>query len=82
MKLLIQNELYPYEYPVVKAYELMSCFEGLLEYSLLSKKKNGKISVKNFIEKLLESERTVVGGLSCKNELLNHGSLMQRWYKI
>lgn len=35
------------------------------------------ISVKIFIEKLLESERTVVGGLGCKNELLNHGSLMQ-----
>ena len=27
-----QNELYPYEYPVVKAYELMSCFEGLCEF--------------------------------------------------
>ena len=72
-----QNELYPYEYPVVKAYELMSCFEGLLEYSLVVKEEKWQISVKNFIEKLLESERTVVGGLGCKNELLNHGSLMQ-----
>lgn len=28
-----EDKLYPYEYPVVKAYELMSCFEGLGEYA-------------------------------------------------
>ena len=42
--------MYPYEYPVVKAYELMSCFEGLLEYSLVVKEEKWQISVKNFIE--------------------------------
>lgn len=44
-----QNELYPYEYPVVKAYELMSCFEGLLEYSLVVKEEKWQIAVKNFV---------------------------------
>ena len=72
-----QNELAPYQYPVVKAYELMSCFEGLLEYSLVTKEEKWQIAVKNFVERLLESERTIVGGLGCKNELFNHGALMQ-----
>ena len=72
-----QNALYPYQYPVVKAYELMSCFEGLLEYSLETKEEKWQIAVKNFVEKLMESEETIVGGLGCENELLNHGTLMQ-----
>lgn len=72
-----QNELSPYQYPVVKAYELMSCFEGLLEYALVTKEEKWQIAVKNFVERLLESERTIVGGLGCENELFNHGALMQ-----
>ena len=31
-RLAYENNLYPYQYPTNKAYEMMSCFEGLIEY--------------------------------------------------
>ncbi len=36
-ELAYEGKLYPYQYPVVKAYEMMSCFEGLLEYYRVTK---------------------------------------------
>lgn len=71
------NRLYPYEYPVVKAYELMSCFEGLLLYAQVRKDDRRKQAVVRFADRLLESESVVVGGSGCHHELFNHSSLMQ-----
>ena len=34
--LALENKLLPYQYPVVKAYEMMSCFEGLPSFRLLT----------------------------------------------
>lgn len=72
-----ENRLYPYQYPVVKAYELMSCFEGLLVYAQVTGSEKWKQAVIRFTDRLLESEATVVGGSGCHHELFNHSSLMQ-----
>lgn len=75
--LALENKLYPYEYPVTKAYEMMSCFEGLLEYHLVTGEEKWKRAVVDFVDKIIESEVTVVGGAGCKGELFNNGALTQ-----
>lgn len=72
-----EDRLYPYQYPVVKAYELMSCFEGLLVYAQVKCDDHWKQAVIRFADRLLESEATVVGGSGCEHELFNYSSLMQ-----
>ena len=72
-----ENKLFPYQYPVVKAYELMSCFEGLLVYSQVTGKRTWRQAVIQFADRLLESEATIVGGSGCHHELFNHSTLMQ-----
>lgn len=72
-----EDRLYPYQYPVVKAYELMSCFEGLLVYAQAKGDEHWKQAVIRFADRLLESEATIVGGSGCRHELFNHSSLMQ-----
>ena len=76
-----ENQLYPYQYPVVKAYELMSCFEGLIEYYKVTGIEKWRIAAQNFMDKLLESEATIVGGSGCRHELFNHSALMQTYTK-
>lgn len=76
-----ENKLYPYQYPVVKAYELMSCFEGLIEYYNVTGISKWRVAAQNFMDKLLESEATIVGGSGCRHELFNHSSLMQTYTK-
>ncbi len=72
-----ENRLCPYEYPVVKAYELMSCFEGLLLYAQVKGDEHWRQAVIRFADRLLESEATVAGGSGCHHELFNHSALMQ-----
>lgn len=72
-----EDRLYPYQYPVVKAYELMSCFEGLLVYARVKGEERWKQAVIRFADRLLMSEATIVGGSGCRHELFNHSSLMQ-----
>lgn len=74
-----EDKLYPYEYPVLKAYELMSCFEGLLEYYKVTGIEKWKDAVINFANKLIESEITIIGSAGCKHELFNHSRLMQTY---
>lgn len=72
-----EDKLYPYQYPVVKAYELMSCFEGLLAYAQAKGSEKWKQAVVRFADRLLESEAVIVGGSGCHHELFNHSALMQ-----
>ncbi len=72
-----ENQLYPYQYPVEKAYELMSCFEGLIWYYKVTGIEKWRVACENFAKRLLESEATIVGGSGCQHELFNHSSLMQ-----
>lgn len=61
--LAYEDKLFPYQYPVTKAYEMMSCFEGLLEYYRVTKIEKYKESVIRFVDKILESDFTIVSAL-------------------
>ncbi|MBQ7573224.1 MAG: glycoside hydrolase family 127 protein [Clostridia bacterium] len=74
-----EDKLYPYQYPVTKAYELMSCFEGLLEYYKVTGEEKYRTAVINFADKLIESEITIIGSAGCEHELFNHSALMQTY---
>lgn len=76
-ELAYKNELYPYQYPVTKAYEVTSCFEGLLEYYKVTRDEKYKIAVINFADKILESDFTVIGGGGCTLELFDHSTVRQ-----
>lgn len=72
-----EGTLKPYEYPVTKAYEMTSCFEGLLEYYRVTGEEKYLTAVKNYAYGLLESDITVIGCAGCAHELLNNASLQQ-----
>lgn len=75
--LAYENQLYPYQYPVTKAYEMTSCFEGLLEFYKLTKIEKYKTSIVNFANKILESDFTVIGSCGCTHELFDHSTVRQ-----
>lgn len=77
ISLAYKNELYPYQYHVTKAYEMMSCFEGLMEYYKITGNEMYKTAIINFADKILESDFTVIGSCGCTNELFDHSTVRQ-----
>ncbi len=76
-ELAYQDQFYPYQYPVTKAYEMMSCFEGLLEYYRVTKIEKYKTACINFANKVLESDFTIIGSSGCTHELFDHSTVRQ-----
>ena len=76
-ELAYQDQLYPYQYPVTKAYEMTSCFEGLLEYYQVTGEEKYKTAVINFANKVLESDFTIIGCSGCTHELFDHSTVRQ-----
>lgn len=72
-----QDILYPYQYPVTKAYEMMSCFEGLLEYARVTQNKQQMDAVIRFAHKIIESDITIIGSSGCTHELFDHSLYRQ-----
>lgn len=75
--LAYENEIAPHEYPVVKAYEMMSCFEGLLQYYKLTGIEKYKVALLNLGHRILEGELSVIGCSGCTHELFDHTSVKQ-----
>jgi len=75
--LALENKLLPYQYPVTKAYEMMSCFEGLLEFYRATGEEKWRTAVINFVDSVERSEITLIGGAGCHHELFNHSAQMQ-----
>ena len=75
--LALEDKLYPYQYPVTKAYEMMSCFEGLLEYYRITGEEKHLRAVTNFARKVHESDITIIGCAGCMHELFNHAVATQ-----
>ena len=73
----LADGLYPYQYPVTKAYEMISCFEGLLEYYRLTGDEKHKKAVVSFANKMLETDFTVIGSGGCTHELFDHSTVRQ-----
>ena len=76
-ELAYKDELYPYQYPVTKAYEMTSCFEGLLEYYRVTGIEKYKVSIINYANKILESDFTIIGCCGCTHELFDHSTVRQ-----
>ena len=76
-ELAYENKLYPYQYPVTKAYEMTSCFEGLLEYYYVTKEEKYRTSIINYANKVLESDFTIIGCSGCTHELFDHSTVRQ-----
>ena len=75
--LAYENKFYPYQYPVTKAYEMTSCFEGLLEYYFVTGEEKYKTSIVNYANKVLESDFTIIGCSGCTHELFDHSTVRQ-----
>ena len=75
--LAYEDKLYPYQYPVTKAYEMKSCFEGLLEYYRVTGIEKYKTSIVNYANKILESDFTIIGCCGCTHELFDHSTVRQ-----
>ena len=72
-----RNEFAPYQYPVTKAYEMTSCFEGLLEYYRITGIEKYKTAIVNFADRILETDFTVIGSAGCTHELFDHSTVRQ-----
>ena len=71
-ELAYENKLLPYQYGVSKAYELTSCFEGLLEYYRATGIEKYKTAVINYAEAVMASEISVIGSCGITHELFDH----------
>ena len=76
-ELAYADRLAPYQYPYTKAYEMISCFEGLLEYALTVESEKWKTAVIRFAYRLMESDITLLGSAGTTHEFLDHASVHQ-----
>ena len=75
--LALEDQLDPYQYPVTKAYEMMSCFEGLLEYYRITGEEKWKTAVVNFAERVHNSDITIIGCAGCRSEQFDNSARTQ-----
>lgn len=76
-ELAAEGKLYPYQYKVTKAYEMMSCFEGLLEYYRVTGIEKWKKAAVNLANLVADSDITVIGSAGCTHELFDHSRVHQ-----
>jgi len=76
-ELAYEGKLYPYQYPVIKAYEMMSCFEGLLEYYRVTRIPKHLTAVSNFVDLIIQSDITIIGCAGCTHELFDNSVVKQ-----
>lgn len=67
----LKSDKIPSEYPVVKAYEAMSCFEGLLEYGRATQNEAALTAALTYGRRVLENEISVIGCAGCTHELFD-----------
>ena len=80
IELALQDELYPYQYPVTKAYEMMSFYEGLVAYYEATGEKKYLEATMRFMEAVAKSDITIIGCAGCTHELFDHSAVMQTEY--
>lgn len=78
---LVNSGVEPYRFPQVKAYEMMSCFEGLLEYALLMGREDYIETVVKFADSIHRTDVTVIGCCGCTHELFDHSTEKQTEYR-
>lgn len=70
----------PYKLKHTKAYEMMSCMEGVLEYYEYTGKKELLTAVENFVGLVLETDYTLIGSCGCTHELFDNSTARQTEY--
>jgi len=78
---LLKGDTYPYQFPVVKAYEMMSCIEGMLEYYRITGEEKYLTMAVNFTKLVRESDITIIGCAGCTHELFDHSAVRQTYTK-
>lgn len=68
---------FPFEFNHTKAYEMTSCFEGLLEYYKVTGNAEDIQTVINYVDMVLESDYTVIGSSGCTHELFDNSAVKQ-----
>lgn len=76
-ELAYEDKLLPYQYGVSKAYEMMSCFEGLLEYYDVTGIEKYKTAVINFGNAVMNSEVSIIGTCGATHELFDYTRVRQ-----
>ena len=76
-----ENKLLPYQYGISKAYEVMSCFEGLMEYALITDNQRYLQGVINFTRGVGESDISIIGCSGITHELFDHTAWRQTTVK-
>lgn len=71
---------YPYQFKHTKAYEMMSCFQGLLEYYEVTNESKYFVAVQNFADMVKESDITMIGCAGCRSEFFDNSSIRQTEY--
>ncbi|MBE6702786.1 MAG: hypothetical protein E7585_05185 [Ruminococcaceae bacterium] len=71
------DEKAPYEWQVIKAYEIMSCFEGLIEYYRVTGIEKWKEAALRFGKKVYEYEVSIIGSCGCWHELFDNAAKRQ-----
>ncbi|MBR5539531.1 MAG: glycoside hydrolase family 127 protein, partial [Clostridia bacterium] len=75
--LAYEDKFMPSQYPVTKAYEMTSCFEGLIEFYRHTKNERFLTSVVNFANKIIETDFTIIGCCGCTSEYFDHSAVRQ-----
>lgn len=76
-ELAYRDELPPFRYPVAKAYETMSCFEGLIEFYRVTREEKWRTAALNFGRRICKLEKSIIGCCGCTEELFDGGALRQ-----
>ncbi len=77
IEMALSDNIYPYQCYVTKAYEMMSFFDGIAEYYSVTKEEIYKDSFLKFVDKIIESDYTIIGCAGCTHELFDHSSIRQ-----
>ncbi|MBR2903487.1 MAG: glycoside hydrolase family 127 protein [Clostridia bacterium] len=70
----------PHEYAVTKAYEMMSCFQGLLEFYTVTGNPKHLEAVIKFADLVYDNEVTIIGTAGYEGEFFSHGAPGQTEY--
>ena len=77
LELAEADEICPYQYPQVKAYEMMSYFEGARAYYEVTGEERYLHIVETFVRAVEKSDITIIGCAGCTHELFDHSGDVQ-----
>lgn len=78
--LALEGSLMPYQYPVTKAYEMMSFYEGLIAYYEVTGEQKYFDAARKFFKAVADSDITIIGCAGCTHELFDHSAVKQTEY--